>query len=40
MTDAMFEIPSSEEKVEQFTITLDYAKKKLDKSGMNMLRVA
>lgn len=40
MTDAMFEIPSSEEKVEQLTITLDYAKKKLDKSGMNMLRVA
>lgn len=40
MTDAMFEIPSAEEKVEHFTITLDYAKKKLDKSGMNMLRVA
>lgn len=39
MIDAMFDIPS-ESKIKQFTITLDYAKEKLDTVKMNKLKVA
>jgi ATP-dependent Clp protease ATP-binding subunit ClpX len=38
LTDAMFELPSSKEN--KFHLTLDYAKKKLDKSKMSLLKVA
>jgi ATP-dependent Clp protease ATP-binding subunit ClpX len=38
LTDAMFELPSSNEK--KFTVTLDYAEHKFDKSKMNLLKVA
>ena len=38
LTDAMFEMPSSEEKT--FTVTLEYALHKFDKSKMNLLKVA
>ena len=38
LTDAMFELPSSEEKT--FTVTLEYALHKFDKSKMNLLKVA
>lgn len=38
LTDAMFELPSSNQK--KFTLTLDYAQHKFDKSKMNMLKVA
>lgn len=38
LTDAMFEMPSSKEKV--FNVTLEYAKKKFDKSKMSLLKVA
>jgi ATP-dependent Clp protease ATP-binding subunit ClpX len=38
LTDAMFELPSSNEK--KFTLTLDYAQHKFDKSKMNLLKVA
>jgi len=38
LTDAMFELPSSEEKT--FTVTLEYAIHKFDKSKMNLLKVA
>lgn len=38
MMDAMFEIPS--EKVESFTVTLDYTKKQLDKSHLGQLETA
>ena len=38
MMDAMFEIPS--EKVKSFAVTLDYAKKQLDKSHLGQLETA
>lgn len=38
MTDIMFDMPSSEEK--EITITLDYAKSKIDKTKLNNLKVA
>ncbi|MFM2362208.1 MAG: ATP-dependent Clp protease ATP-binding subunit ClpX [Bacteroidota bacterium] len=38
LTDAMFELPSSKEKL--FNVTLEYAKKKFDKSKMSLLKVA
>jgi len=38
LTDAMFELPSANQ--EAFTLTLDYAQHKFDKSKMNMLKVA
>ena len=39
MTDAMFELPS-QEGVESYTLTLDYAKERLKKSKLNKLKVA
>ncbi len=38
LTDAMFELPSSKET--RFHLTLEYAKKKFDKSKMSLLKVA
>jgi ATP-dependent Clp protease ATP-binding subunit ClpX len=38
LTDAMFEMPSSRET--QFTLTLEYAKRKFDKSKLSLLKVA
>jgi ATP-dependent Clp protease ATP-binding subunit ClpX len=38
LTDAMFELPSSSEKF--FTLDLEYAKRKFDKSKMSLLKVA
>lgn len=38
LTDAMFELPSSDQKA--FHVTLDYAKHKFEKSRMSMLKVA
>ncbi len=38
MIDAMFELPSNDEK--SFKLTLDYAKKKISKTNMKKLRVA
>ncbi|WEK37476.1 MAG: ATP-dependent Clp protease ATP-binding subunit ClpX [Candidatus Pseudobacter hemicellulosilyticus] len=38
LTDAMFEMPSSKQTA--FQLTLEYAKKKFDKSKMSMLKVA
>ncbi|RYF96438.1 MAG: ATP-dependent Clp protease ATP-binding subunit ClpX [Chitinophagaceae bacterium] len=38
LTDAMFELPSS--KASHFTLDLDYAKHKFDKSKLSMLKVA
>lgn len=38
LTDAMFELPSSKEKF--FTLDLEYAKRKFDKSKLSLLRVA
>jgi len=38
LTDAMFELPSGKEKA--FHLTLEYAKKKFDKSKMSLLKVA
>src|SRR6195952_2339370 len=38
LTDAMFELPSSKEKL--FNLTLEYARKKFDKSKMSLLKVA
>lgn len=38
LTDAMFELPSSKEK--HFTLDLDYAKRKFDKSKLSLLKVA
>jgi ATP-dependent Clp protease ATP-binding subunit ClpX len=39
LTDAMFEIPSDEE-VTSFTLTLDYAKSKFEKSNLHNLKAA
>ncbi len=38
LTDAMFELPSSKEK--QFTLDLDYAKRKFDKSKLSLVKAA
>jgi ATP-dependent Clp protease ATP-binding subunit ClpX len=38
LTDAMFELPSSKEK--EFTLDLEYAKRKFDKSKLSLLKVA
>lgn len=38
LTDAMFELPSSKEKF--FTLDMDYAKRKFDKSKLSLLKVA
>lgn len=38
LTDAMFELPSSKEKY--FTLDLEYAKRKFDKSKLSLLKVA
>lgn len=38
LTDAMFELPSSKEK--EFTLDLEYARHKFDKSKMSLLKVA
>ena len=38
LTDAMFEMPSGKEK--SIHLTLEYAKKKFDKSRMSLLKVA
>jgi ATP-dependent Clp protease ATP-binding subunit ClpX len=38
LTDAMFELPSSNKK--EFKLTAEYAKQKFDQSKMNMLKVA
>jgi ATP-dependent Clp protease ATP-binding subunit ClpX len=38
LTDAMYELPSSKET--SFTLTLDYAKRKFDKSKLSLLKVA
>lgn len=38
LTDAMFELPST--KTKEFTLTLDYAQRKFDKSKMSLLKVA
>ncbi len=38
LTDAMFELPTA--KVSSFTLTLDYAKHKFDKSKLSLLKVA
>ncbi|GAA4336078.1 ATP-dependent Clp protease ATP-binding subunit ClpX [Flaviaesturariibacter amylovorans] len=38
LTDAMFELPSSQEKF--FTLDLEYAQRKFDKSKMSLLKVA
>lgn len=40
MNDAMYEIPSSEEKISEFLVTEEYAKARFEKSTMNQLRVA
>ncbi|NEQ49174.1 MAG: ATP-dependent Clp protease ATP-binding subunit ClpX [Leptolyngbya sp. SIO3F4] len=41
MLDAMYEIPTRDkEESPSFTVHLDYAREKLDKSGMNQLKVA
>jgi len=41
MLDAMYDLPSQTEEVEStFKVTLAYAQEKLDKSGMNHLKVA
>lgn len=37
MTDAMFELPSNKD-IKEFTLTLDYAQSKFDKSSMALLR--
>ncbi len=39
MTDAMFDLPSQKE-IKQFTVDLDYAKEKMNKSKLNKLKVA
>jgi len=40
MNDAMFEIPSKTEKVQNFMVTAEYAKSHFEQSSMNKLRVA
>ena len=38
MMDAMFEIPSTD--VKKFDVTLDYAKKQIDKARLQQLKIA
>jgi ATP-dependent Clp protease ATP-binding subunit ClpX len=38
LTDAMYELPTSE--VKNFTLDLEYAKRKFDKSKISLLKVA
>jgi len=38
LTDAMFEMPGTEQK--EFTVTLDYAERMFSNSKMNLLKVA
>jgi ATP-dependent Clp protease ATP-binding subunit ClpX len=38
LTDAMFELPSTKEKY--FTLDLEYARRKFDKSKLSLLKVA
>jgi ATP-dependent Clp protease ATP-binding subunit ClpX len=38
LTDAMYELPSTKET--QFTLTLEYARRKFDKSKLSLLKVA
>jgi ATP-dependent Clp protease ATP-binding subunit ClpX len=40
MTDAMYEIPSDEDSLSEFILTLDYAREKFEKSRLNKLRAA
>ena len=40
MTDVMYELPSEEKPVKQFTITLDYALSKLKNARLSQLKVA
>ena len=40
MLDAMYDIPSNGKPEKEFVITADYAEKRLNKSGMNRLKVA
>ncbi len=40
MTDIMYELPSEDRQVKQFTVTLDYALEKLKNARLNQLKVA
>lgn len=40
MTDIMYELPSEDKQVKQFTVTLDYALEKLKNARLNQLKVA
>lgn len=40
MTDAMYELPSSEERPEEFRVTINYAREKFGKSKISQLKVA
>jgi ATP-dependent Clp protease ATP-binding subunit ClpX len=40
LADAMFEIPSSEQKEKQFVVDLSYAQEKFSKSSAAKLKVA
>jgi len=40
MTDAMFDLPSAEDKQKKFIVTYEYAKEKLDRSKFKKLKVA
>ena len=40
MVDAMYELPSQEEKVSEWLVTKDYAQENFEKSKLNKLRVA
>ena len=40
MLDAMYELPSAEEKPEEFKVDVEYAKKKFDQSSFRKLRAA
>ena len=40
MMDAMYELPSQDPKPATFKVTIEYAKKKIDQSGLRKLKVA
>lgn len=40
LTDAMFELPSASKPQDTFTITLDYAREKLEKAKLDLLKIA
>lgn len=40
MLDAMYELPSEDPKPDSFKVTIEYAKKKIDQSGLKKLKVA